>query len=98
MKIQKHKKDKKIHERKNENDIKNKMVSLQSNYIDNVVFHRNIHSNRRMVSFTSEYIQHLKESNTKRSYIGKPEYMCKYCNSIFWFSKGNREDSRKNKK
>jgi hypothetical protein len=45
-----------------------------------------------MVSFTYEYIQHLKES-----YIGKPEYMCKNCNSIFWFSERNQEDSRKNK-
>jgi hypothetical protein len=75
--------------RKNENDIKNKMVSFQSNYIDNVVFHRNIQSNHGMVSLTSEYIQHLKESYTERSYIGNPEYMCKYCNSIFWFSERN---------
>ncbi|WVZ80033.1 LOW QUALITY PROTEIN: hypothetical protein U9M48_027548, partial [Paspalum notatum var. saurae] len=50
-----------------------------------------------MVSFPSSYIQHLKESYMERSYLGKPEYKCKFCNAIFWFHERNREDSRKNK-
>jgi hypothetical protein len=73
------------------------MASFPSDYKHNIVLYRNIHSNYGIVSFTSDYIQHLKESYSERSYIGKPEYMYRYCNAIFWFSKRNREDSRKNK-
>jgi len=35
-----------------------------------------------MVSYTVEYIQHLKESYDKRSYLGEPKYQCKYCGAI----------------
>jgi hypothetical protein len=48
-----------------------------------------------MVSYTPEYIQHLKESYDKRSYLGKPNYRCRYCGAIFWFNEHNQIESRR---
>src|SRR6266498_5206036 len=42
-----------------------------------------------MVDFPSEYIQHIKNTYPKRSYLQKPEYKCKYCDAIFWFNEKN---------
>jgi len=61
--------------------------------------HRHLYlsSSHGMVSFTPEYIQHLKETYNERSYLGLPEYNCKYCNAMFWYHEQNKEDTRKNK-
>jgi hypothetical protein len=53
--------------------------------------------NHGMVSYTTDYIQYLKETCEKRSYIGKPEYSCKHCDAFFWFDERNIDDSRKTK-
>jgi hypothetical protein len=50
-----------------------------------------------MVSFTPEYIQHLKETYSNISYLGLPEYQCKYCNAIYWLGEQNKTNTRKNK-
>ena len=50
-----------------------------------------------MVSFSPTYIEYLKESYEERSYIGKPEYICKHCNVMFWYSERNKKDTYKNK-
>ena len=42
-----------------------------------------IRTNQGMVSYTPEYIQHLKESYDKQSYLGEPNYQCRYCGAIF---------------
>ncbi|WVZ93288.1 hypothetical protein U9M48_039282 [Paspalum notatum var. saurae] len=58
---------------------------------------RYVSRSSRMVNFPAEYIQHVKESYPKRSYLGKPEYMCKHCRAIFWFNERNKyETSRSN--
>ena len=49
-----------------------------------------------MVNFSLEYIQYLKESYMERSYLGKPEYKCKYCNAIFWFNEQNKKETECN--
>jgi hypothetical protein len=59
--------------------------------------HAYLSSNEGMVSFPTDYIQHLKESYQERSYLGILEYSCKYCNASFWFFERNITDSRKNK-
>jgi hypothetical protein len=46
-----------------------------------------------MVSFTPDYIQHLKQS-----YLGAPNYTCKYCDAMFWYDERNKTDSIKNKR
>ena len=53
-----------------------------------------INTNQGMVSYTPEYIQHLKESYDKRSYLGEPNYQCKYCRAIFWYNERNQTESR----
>jgi len=50
-----------------------------------------------MVSFTPEYIQHLKQSYIERSYHGAPNYTCKYCDAMFWYDERNKTDSKKKK-
>lgn len=40
--------------------------------------HSYLFSSQGMVSFTPEYIQHLKESYPERSYLGTPKYSRKY--------------------
>lgn len=57
--------------------------------------HSYLYSSQGMVSFTPEYIQHLKESYINRSYLGLPTYSCKYCNAVFWFSEKNKIESKK---
>jgi len=49
-----------------------------------------------MVNFSAEYIQYLKETYEERSYLGKPEYKCKYCDAIFWFDERNKKDTERN--
>jgi len=48
-----------------------------------------------MIYFPPEYIQYLKESYKQRSYCGKPDYKCKYCNAIFWYDERNKYDSKR---
>jgi len=57
--------------------------------------HPYLSSSIGMVSFTPEYIQYLKETYNERSYLGLPEYNCKFCNAMFWFLEKNQEDTRK---
>ena len=45
------------------------------------------YNNEGIVSFSPEYIQHLKESYDDRSYLGEPTYQCKHCSAIFWYNK-----------
>jgi hypothetical protein len=61
------------------------------------ISHAYLSSSQGMVSFTPEYIQHLKETYPNRSYLGLLEYQCKYCNAIYWFGEQNKTDTRKNK-
>jgi hypothetical protein len=50
-----------------------------------------------MVSYTPEYIQHLKESYDKQSYLGEPNYQCKHCGAIFWYNERNQTESRRSR-
>ena len=50
-----------------------------------------------MVNFSVDYIQHLKESYAEKSYLGKPDYKCKYCDAIFWFNERNKYETERNK-
>ena len=59
--------------------------------------HSCLSSYQGLVSFTSDYIQYLKETYTERSYLGVPQYICPYCNATFWFHERNITDSRKQK-
>jgi hypothetical protein len=52
-------------------------------------------SNQGMVSYTPEYIQHLKDSYIKRSYLGEPNYKCEYRGAIFWYNERNQTESRR---
>src|SRR6266540_4683744 len=49
-----------------------------------------------MVNFSPEYIQNLKESYPKKSYLGKPDYKCKYCDAIFWINERNEKAKKSN--
>lgn len=49
-----------------------------------------------MVTIPTEYIEHLKESYPERSYLGKPEYQCKYCDAIFWYNERNKKATSHN--
>ena len=51
-----------------------------------------------MVNFSPEYIQHLKESYPEKSYLGKPDYRCKYCDAIFWINERNENATKRNNK
>jgi hypothetical protein len=57
--------------------------------------HSYLFSSKGMVSFTADYIQHLKETYNDRSYLGLPKYNCKYCNAIFWLSERNKSNNKK---
>jgi hypothetical protein len=59
--------------------------------------HPYLFSSQGMVSFTQDYIQHLKQTYINRSYLGTPKYSCKYCNAVFWESEKNKCYRRKNK-
>jgi hypothetical protein len=50
-----------------------------------------------MVSYSPKYIEYLKETYEQRSYIRKPEFICKYCNAMFWYSERNKKGTNKNK-
>jgi hypothetical protein len=66
-------------------------------FLNTDLTHSYLFSSQGMVSFTPEYIPHLKESYPERSYLGTPKYSCKYCNAIFWESEKNTGHSPKNK-
>jgi len=51
-----------------------------------------------MVNFLAEYIQYLKESYAEKSYLGKPDYKCKYCDAIFWINERNEKATQRNNK
>src|SRR6266540_439760 len=51
-----------------------------------------------MVNFSPEYIQYLKESYPEKSYLGKPDYKCKYCDAIFWINERNENATKRNNK
>jgi len=51
-----------------------------------------------MVNFSPEYIQDLKESYPEKSYLGKPDYKCKYCDAIFWINERNQDATKCNNK
>ena len=59
------------------------------------VTHAYLSLNHGMVSYPTDYIQHLKETYEQRSYIGTPKHICKHCNACFWFHERNITDSRK---
>ena len=61
------------------------------------VTHAYLSLNHGMVSYPTDYIQHLKETYEQRSYIGTPKHICKHCNACFWFDERNITDSRKKK-
>ena len=50
-----------------------------------------------MVNFSTDYIQHLKESYAEKAYLGKPDSKCKHCDAIFWFNKRNKYETERNK-
>jgi hypothetical protein len=54
----------------------------QCTHID--VTHAYLSLNHGMVSYTTDYIQYLKETYEQRSYIGKLEYIFTYCSAFFW--------------
>ena len=45
-----------------------------------------------------EYIKHMKESYSQRSYLGIREHRCKYCNAIFWFEERNKDKNKHNRR
>ena len=64
----------------------------------------NIHHNSEylinssgMVNFSADYIKYLKESYAQKSYLGQPDYKCKYCDAIFWFNERNKHETERNK-
>jgi len=67
------------------NNSDDMQIPLKQRCLD--IDHRHLYlsSSHGMVSFTPEYIQHLKETYNERSYLGLPEYNCKYCNAMFWY-------------
>jgi len=60
-------------------------------------FQKGENNKEGMVSFSPEYIQHLKESYDDRSYLGEPTYQCKHCNAIFWYNERTQRESKRNK-
>jgi hypothetical protein len=56
-----------------------------------------INSDYGMVSFSSQYIQQLKESYNERSYLGLPIYQCKYRGAMFWYNECNKKETYRNK-
>jgi hypothetical protein len=56
-----------------------------------------INSDYGMVSFSSQYIQQLKESYNERSYLGLPIYQCKHCGAMFWYNECNKKETYCNK-
>src|SRR6266540_7327880 len=51
-----------------------------------------------MVNFSIEYIQYLKEAYAEKSYLGKPDYKCKYCDAIFWINERSEKATQHNNK
>jgi len=68
--------------RKKQNDAYSKSLDISQSYL---------YSKQGMVSFSPKYIEYLKESYEERSYIGKPEYICKHCNAMFWYNERNKK-------
>lgn len=87
-------KRKRKREKQNSNNNENQIKKC---CLDDIVVHPYLHSTHGMVSFPSDYIQYLKATYNDRSYLGKPEYTCKYCNAIFWFNERNLKDTKVNK-
>ena len=92
-------KDERIKERKRKaEENKNEHILQQAtkrscSYIDQK--HAYLSLPYGMVYFSPEYIQHLKETYKQRSYLGKPDYKCKYCNAIFWYDERNKYDTKR---
>ena len=78
-----------------DNSNQENLIKKQCLYIE--VAHPYLYSSHGMVSFTPEYIQHLKQSYIERSYHGAPNYTCKYCDAMFWYDERNKTDSTKKK-
>src|SRR6266540_1052163 len=75
-----------------------KRITIKKQKINELFVHKNSYETScfGMVDFPTEYIQHIKNTYTGRSYLGKPEYKCKYCDAIFWFNERNKCATRCN--
>jgi hypothetical protein len=86
--------------RKNQhnNDKNTKRIKQDDVYgISFDISHSYLYNKQGMVSYSPKYIEYLKESYEERSYIGKPEFICKYCNAMFWYNERNKKGTYKNK-
>jgi len=61
-------------------------------------FQKGENNKEGMVSFSPEYIQHLKESYDDRSYLGEPTYQCKHCMLYFGTTNEPKEKAKVIKK
>ena len=85
--------DKKRKRQHNEDDNAKRIKQNNIYTIFPNISHSYLYNKQGMVSFSPTYIEYLKESYEERSYIGKPEYICKHCNVMFWYSERNKKDT-----
>lgn len=81
--------------RKRVHDNKTLQSKIRRYCTDLDISHTYLTSSQGMVSFTPEYIQHMKETYNNRSYLGLLEYQCKYCNAVYWLREQNKTDTKK---